>query len=508
MTMRLEQADRAHNRSKDGVFRLHLVSHPDIETLFGICKNFSQTLREAGADQAAVSEGRSQLYRLRKLVVGLPLSFDNASMPIAEIRDVLKSALANPNYGAVSPHLAQAVVIADSLLATPTNPMEAALRGLAEPGAVVVTRDSHMSIVVTAWLDSELSSLGMKTISVDKMRAMEEAKKLIYLGDPKSMARKYSGEDWCFARDPRAFESHFIMYPFGESNLQVAGLLPDGPPRRKISSHIPLQVPHFDPVVDMETEWTFEERSIIGRNVGAEDELVYGRYVRLAGDHYTFLDAQPDTKTFVVTADSLGKLDVQREESSLLAVGSFVVLRVEGAESDFIQQEADRLGAGGLRVSQRRWQSALKEAKLRDGSLTRMRERLKNEFNLDNHGLVDWLNNPRRIGPGSKADFLKLCAYLNITDESEALWNDLEEIRGYHLRAGTGAAKTLRRLLEKRDANDPELSSPGYMTVDGGDLGVIGVYEILSIGSTSPVDASRIDTVAKIAAKKSTTPNS
>jgi len=506
--MRLEQADKAHNHSKDGIFRLHLVRHPDVETLFGVCKDFLRTLREAGADQAAVSEGRSQLFRLRRLASGLPLSFDTAAMHIAEIRNVLKLAIVNPNYGAVSPHLAQAVVIADSLLATPTNPIDAALRGLAEPGAVVVTRDSHMSIVVTAWLDSELSSLGMKAISVGELRAMEEAKKLVYLGDPKIMARKYLGEDWRFARDPRALESHFIMYPFGESNLQVPGLLPDGPPRRKISSHIPLQVPHFDPVVDMETEWTFEERRIVDRNVGAEDELVLARYVRLAGDHYTLLDAQPDTKTFVVTADSLGKLDVQREVSSLLEVGSFVVLRVEGAESDFIQQEADRLGAGDLRVSQRRWQAALKEAKLRDGSLTRMRERLKNEFDLDNSGLADWLNNPRRIGPGGKADFLKLCAYLKIADESEALWNDLEEIRGYHLQAGARAAKTLRKLLEKRDANDPELSSSGYMTVDGGDLGVIGVYRILAIGSTSPVDASRIDTVAKIAAKQSTMPNS
>lgn len=506
--MRLEQADKAHNRSKNGVFRLHLVSHPDVESLFGICKDFLRTLREAGADDAAVSEGRSQLYRFRRLASGLPLSFDNAAVHIAEIRDVLKRALTNPNYGAVSPHLAQAVGIAESLLATPANPIEAALRGLAEPDAVVVTRDSHMSTVVATWLNNEFSSLGMKAISVGELKAREEAKTLIYLGDPLSMARKKSGEDWRFARDPRALESHFIMYPFGESNLHIPGLLAGGPPRRKISSHVPLQVPHFDPLTDSETEWSVEERHVVSRNVGAEDELVLARYVRLAGDHYTFLDAQPDTKTFVVTADSLGKLDVQREVSSLLEVGSFVVLRVEGAESDFIQQEADRLGAGDLRVSQRRWQAALKEAKSRDGSLTRMRERLKNEFDLDNHGLADWLNNPRRIGPGSKADFLKLCAYLNIADESEALWNDLEEIRGYHLQAGARAAKTLRKLLERRDANDPELSSPGFMTVDGGDLGVIGVYRILAIGNTSPVDAWRIDTVAKIAADQSSTPNS
>jgi hypothetical protein len=215
------------------------------------------------------------------------------------------------------------------------------------------------------------------------------------------------------------------------------------------------------------------------------------------------IDAQPETKVFVVTADSLGKLDVQREMSSMLEVGSYVVLRVEGAESDFIHREADRLGAGNLRASQRRWQSELRSAKAREGSLTRVRERLKNEFDLDNYGLADWLNNPRRIGPGSKADFVKLCAYLGLAGECEALWSDLERIRGYHLQAGARAAKTLRKLLEKLDANEPELSNPGFMTVDGGDLGAIGVYRVLALGKTSPVDVWRIETVEKVVVDQS-----
>jgi hypothetical protein len=504
--MRLEQADIAHKRSKDGVFRLHIVHHPDVETLFGICRDFIRTLREAGADDAAVSEGRSHLYRFRRLAVGLPLSFDDPAVHIAEIRDVLRRAITNPNYGSAVPHLTQAISVAESLLATPANPIDEALRGLAEQGAVVVTRDSHMSTVLSTWLDVEFGPLKLKAISVGELKSRQEARKLIYLGDPLSMAKKFSGEDWRFARDPRAFESHFIMYPFGEPNLQVPGLLPGGSPHRKISAHVPLQVPHFDPIADSETEWSVEERGVVSRNISSEDELVLARYIRLAGDHYTFLDAQPDTKVFVVTADSLGKLDVQREVSSQLEVGSFIVLRVEGAESDFIQQEADRLGAGNLRVSQRRWQSALRAAKSRDGSLTRMRERLKSEFDLDNHGLADWLNNPRRIGPGSKADFIKLCKYLDISNECEALWVDLEKIRGYHLQAGAHAAKTLRKLLEKRDAGDPELGNPGFMTVDGGDLGAIGVYRILAIGNTSPVDVWRIETVEKIAISPSTTP--
>jgi hypothetical protein len=501
--MRLKIADDAHKRSRDGVFQLHLVRQPEVENLFGVCKDFSRALREAGADDSTVSDGRSQLFRLRKLVTGLPLAYNDAAMRVIEIRDELNRMMDNSNYGAVSRHLAKAIAIAESLIATRKNPIDATLRELAEPTATVVTRDSYMSMVVASWLEGEFASLGMRSLSVAELKARQEATKLIYIGDPSTMAKQYSGEDWRFARDPRAFESHFIMYPFGESNLQVPGLLPGSPPRRKISSQVPLQIPHFDPTIDAETEWSFEERRIVSRNTGSEDELVLARYVRLAGDHYTLIDAQPETKVFVVTADSLGKLDVQREMSSMLEVGSYVVLRVEGAESDFIHREADRLGAGNLRASQRRWQSELRSAKAREGSLTRVRERLKNEFDLDNYGLADWLNNPRRIGPGSKADFVKLCAYLGLAGECEALWSDLERIRGYHLQAGARAAKTLRKLLEKLDANEPELSNPGFMTVDGGDLGAIGVYRVLALGKTSPVDVWRIETVEKVVVDQS-----
>ena len=496
--MRLEQADKAHQRSSKGRIQLHIVRNPSVEALFGICKDFTRALRNGGADDATISEGRSQLFRFRRLAIGLPLAFDQLPMRVVEIRDALRKMLNDPNYGSVTTHLRQTIEVAESLLATPANPVDATLRGLASPGAVVVTKDSHMATVVVTWLKAELNSLQMTASSVKELRNIGEASRLIYLGDPSTMARDFAGEDWRFVRDPRAFESHFIMYPFGETNLRVPGLLPGSPARREISSTVPLQVPYFDSAVDNETEWSVEERQVVDRNVSADDELILARYVRLAGDHSTFLSAQADTKVFTVTADSHGKLDVQREASHLLEAGSYIVLRIEGAESDFIQQEADRLGAKNLRISQRRWQSALKEARAREGSLTKMRERLKDECGLETTGLADRLNNPRRIGPGSKTDFVKLCAYLGISDECTSLWNDLEKIRTFHLTAGARAPKTLRALLELRDASDPELRDPGFFTIDGGDQGAIGIYRILQLGKTYPVDAWRIETIEKV----------
>ena len=497
--MRLERANKAYARSSDARAHLDIVRHSDVELLFGICKDFSKTLRLNGADEDTISEGRSQLYRLRRLATGLPLSFGDAGMHVKEIHDALTLMSHHPNYGAAKPHLTQAIAVCESLLAVPSNPIDKALRDLAETGALVLTKDAHMSSVLQHWLKTELSSPPMKATTIGDLRNIEEATKLIYLCSPTYASWKPNGPDWRFVRDPRAMESHFIMYPFGEMEILIPGLLPGGAPQRKISSHVPLQVPYFDSIADTETEWSVEERRVVDRNVSAQDERIPARYVRLAGNLCTFLDPQPDTKVFTVTADSNGKLDVQRETVSQLDAGSFIVLRVEGTTDDFIEQEANRLGAEKLRSSQRRWQNALKEARAKDGSLTRVRERLENEFNLVHTGLADWINTPRRIGPGSEADFVKLCAYLGIEDECQTIWTHLEQIRSFHLQAGVQAPKTLRKLLEKRDASDPELRKSGFFTIayeDG--QGAIGVYRILQIGEIAPVDAWRIETVEKV----------
>jgi hypothetical protein len=497
--MRLEKTDRAYSRSKSARVQLHIVLHPEVESLFGICQDFSKTLRANGADEDTISEGRTQLFRLRRLVTGLPLAFNDSEMHINEIHDALKKLGAHPNYGAAKQHLTQATNICEVLLNQPSNPIDKSLRALAEPSALVLTKDAPTSAVLYKWLETELPSFHMKAAAIGDLKNIEEATKLIYICSPTYAAWKLNGPDWRFVRDPRAMESHFIMYPFGETEILIPGLLAGSAPQRKISSHITLQVPYFDSVADTETEWSVEEGRVVDRNISAQDELVSARYVRLAGNYCTFLDSEPDSKNFTVTADSNGKLDVQREAVSELDAGDFIVLRVEGTTEDFIEKEANRLGADEFRNSQRRWQKALKESRERDGSLTRVRERLKNEFNLETTQLADWINKPRRIGPGSESDFVKLCAYLGIQEECQTIWTHLEKIRGFHLQAGARAAKTLRKLLETRDANDPELRNHGFFTItDENGKGAIGVYRILQIGRTCNVDAWRIETVEKV----------
>ena len=157
-------------------------------------------------------------------------------------------------------------------------------------------------------------------------------------------------------------------------------------------------MPHFDVESDAENEWTSEERIIAKRNKGPRDELVSARYLKLAGGYSTFLDTTPGSKIFIVITDSEGKLDVIREEVKDLEANRYIVLKVDrNSKSDFIQEEADRLGAAKHRVSQKRWQVALGQARIREGSLTRIDERLRLEHDLHTTGLADWLTNPKHL---------------------------------------------------------------------------------------------------------------
>ena len=501
--MSFKQAQRAHEYSKLGRFELHVVHHPGIESLFGICKDFSGTLAANGLDPEVIKVGRSELFRLRRLTTSLAMPFDHPEMHITEIRDRLGRLAQDVNYAATKKHLETAISVCGGILANSSNPLEPKLTELVTSGAVVVTKDQPMRESLQMWLSKQYPSVPLQAAAIGDLRLLDGAERLIYLMSPTYASWRPSAPEWRFARDPKAMESHFIMYPFGEMDTAVPGLLPDGPPRRQISSKVPLKLPYFDATVDAETEWTVEERKAAGSNTGDQDERVPGKYVRLAGGYSTFLETDRQATVFTVTKDASGKLDVLKEFVHTLEADRFVVLRVEGTESDFIQEEADRLGAVPYRKSQLRWQEALKRARQSEGSLWRMRERLKANHSLDNTGLLDWLTNPRRIGPGDFEDFEKLCAYLQLTDECATLWHDLQEIRRYHLQAGARAARTLRGLLETRNMSDPALQKHGLLIIDRRKegLGRIGVYRILQIGEVHLVDAWRINAIEKAEAR-------
>lgn len=491
---------QAYNQSRHGTFELHVVHHPGIESLYGVCNDFASNLADNGLDPEIIKVGRSELYRLRRLTTCLPMPYTHPDLHIVEIRDRLNRLSNDVNYASAKRHLVTAIDVCEKILADPSNPLEQELSRLLSDGTVVVTKDQPMRDSLMRWVSDSYSALRIQVMSLGDIRNLTRASKIVFLLSPTYASFRFGAPDWRFARDPKAMESHFIMYPFGETEIEVPGLLPGTPPLRKISSRIPLQVPHFDKTFDSETEWTVDERKAASRNTGNLDELVPGKYVRLAGGFSTFLEADTEASVFTVTYDSTGHLDVLKEPVHSLEADRFIVLRVEGTESDFIHDEADRLGAAQFRTSQRRWQDALKLARRNEGSLTRMREHLKSNHGLDNTGLVDWLTNPRRIGPGSYSDFVKLCEYLQLSNECDTLWEELKKIRGFHLQAGASAARTLRNMLELRDMNDPELQDPGYLIIDrsADGLGKIGLYRILQIGEVHLVDALRLGAIERV----------
>ena len=499
--MRLIAADDAHRRTQSAKIQLHIVHNTEIEVLFGICEEFGKTMFRGGATKETIKEAKDPLFRLRRLTTSLPFHFGHPLMNLVEIRDELKRFESNVNYASGKPHLSRAIQVCENLLIDTSNPIAPTLKTLLMPGTIVVTKSEDLSERVAEFLKFEFPNYLIKSISIGGLKTLDEAKNLVYLCSPTWASYRFrDAPDWRFARDPRALISHFIMYPFGETEISVPGLLsnltPGGHTRRKITSQTPLIMPHFDVESDAENEWTSEERIIAKRNKGPRDELVSARYLKLAGGYSTFLDTTPGSKIFIVITDSEGKLDVIREEVKDLEANRYIVLKVDrNSKSDFIQEEADRLGAAKHRVSQKRWQVALGQARIREGSATRIDERLRLEHDLHTTGLADWLTNPKRIGPGSESDFVKLCEYLGLEAECDRLWNDLEKIRSYHLTAGSRAARALRGLLEKHNANDPNLQNPGYIIIDRIEqgLGQIGVYRILQVGDEYKVDSSRVE---------------
>jgi hypothetical protein len=168
--MRLEKTDRAYSRSRSARVQLHVVRHPEVESLFGICKDFSTTLRANGADGDTIVEGRTQLFRLRRLVTGLPLAFNDPEMHISEICDALKKLQTHPNYLAVKQHLTQAINICEVLQKQQSNPIDESLRNLAEPGALVLTKDAHTSSVLKNWLKIEFPSFPLEAVNIGELK--------------------------------------------------------------------------------------------------------------------------------------------------------------------------------------------------------------------------------------------------------------------------------------------------------------------------------------------------
>lgn len=490
---RLDDANNAFELFQNSKIRVHVIRDSTIETLWPLCDAVRIALRDNEAEVDVVQRYKRPMFRLRRIATGLPLPFNDPALEMSVIAEELM-ALSKEDQGAiVKAQLQKSAQIATELGKTATNQLEIKLRELIREDSTIVIQDAYWRPVLSKWLIREFPQHANLVVTIGELNDYHSFKHLVFLGSPFYFSyRHFRDNDLRFLRDPKSLENDFITYPFGEQALKISGLVSDQSPLRTITSSEPLiSTFNFDEL-DEESEWTSIENDVKDPGSRDEDAEVLARFYGLAGGHFIYFEDDPRTSVFVLQRDREDKLDVSRIGIRDLRTNQFVLVRTEGASSGLIVEIADELGAANLRVSQLRYKELLQRKIKESGGIRSVQKDLNDNFGLVSNNLADWAFNPRRIGPGSEANFRKLCDYLEIPNEAKKIWGHLERIRAFHIRAGSEAVKRLQEALRKIPAKDPALMGSGFITRSIKGCGEIGVYRVEHIGEPQLVNVYQL----------------
>jgi hypothetical protein len=415
-------------------------------------------------------------------------------MDLLRISTEIKS-LANEDRGLpFQGPLLGASKVAEDLSTVAENPMASVLDTLLKNGSTVVIQDSFFRPLVLDWLSSRFPTLSTSVITFREIAEQSEVPHLIFIGSPQFVAfRLFQESDYRFAIDPKSYDNDFIMYPFGDSKLNIKGMVNDGQPIREITSTQPMVALHITDELDGESEWKSVEKAAKSAHHTDKDTEISARFLGLAGNHHVFIEDDQQSRVFILAKDSEGRLDVHRIGVNDLRTNNYLLLRTQGASSDLITEIANELGAKKLRPSQRRYKELLRAKVKEFGGVTPVRLKLEREYGLVTSRIPDWAFNDRRIGPGSKENFEKLCEFLDLKDEAPKLWGHLEQIRSLHISAGNEAMERLKTAIREVAPDDKYLKEVGYITRSVRGCGEIGLYRVEHIGEAQMVSVYEIE---------------
>jgi hypothetical protein len=165
----------------------------------------------------------------------------------------------------------------------------------------------------------------------------------------------------------------------------------------------------------------------------------------LSGGYCVYLEIVDGASILVIDLEAEGIHRLHTEHAASIQVGSYIVLRSEGASGDFIPEVADSLlGARSrhLRQLQREWKGALWN-KIREYGYSGVERQLRAlGVTYPNVRYRVWRNS---ISTQEPKDFLLLMQYIGLGERAEELWSAMAEIREAHIRAG----QKVRRLLDQ-----------------------------------------------------------
>ncbi len=207
---------------------------------------------------------------------------------------------------------------------------------------------------------------------------------------------------------------------------------------------------------------------------------------------------ETDKENWMQCVDDGGQRPVLvNRKASELQPGDILVLRVDGAESDFIREIADeQFGASAYRPAQAAWKAALRKKINEAGGFARASQDLQG-LGVRANNLPYWTGK-RCISPKLQSDFLGVARYTGTLPETALdQWESLQKIHTAHNRAGTHVRRELEAML--LSSGTSQLDRTGHQSYEIEMCGQLDAFRIQLVSDRIRlVSASRIDRPFKI----------
>jgi hypothetical protein len=294
-------------------------------------------------------------------------------------------------------------------------------------------------------------------------------------------------------------EVHLLHYRFERLNRRVPPVLPLAPRAERIAP-IPVLAPppvepdDFDPF-EGSTSWSSLRKQYAVQGAGANDFLVPARGLILGDSKRTFLAEDKEvielSQALAQGRPSFDKLP--RKPVRHLQPGDLIVLRTRGSGDylqDVVKQLLVRDNAATLRVKALEWKDYL-AAVLRRVGPTAFCETLRTHgHDMRHNSRYVWLwATDEVMRPHSLKIFRALIGAIaavalpnplsNTSDEAVRIWNLMNELLRYHLRAGAIIRRALLHRLS--DLAGSDLGDESHITLEGLRAGELTLFRVHAV---------------------------
>lgn len=350
-------------------------------------------------------------------------------------------------------------------------------------GVGVLVADSRLMQATQDLLDRAPVLEGAEAIHASELRSGTTYDRLFLVGAAEwystgalsaPRAKRLDVVRYSFVRDGWRPERTFLGNSVLGRSLPVMDLGEvDGPDSNQLDDVV-LPPTNVQQIVD----------KIAGDIESGSHDIALAKLVLLEGDAAVFLEADRDSKAFVIDLEAEGADPVLRLSVASLERGMFLLLRTEGG-GDYVVPVADRfLGplAGEARSSLQLWKGILRDRVSLYGP-SRVAEELERRggSGVDADDVRRWMS-PTTIGTASEENFRAIMRYTSLELRHSQMWRLMRRIRADHKRAGLKIRQLLLEQVEKVDPHDllkqgvKEFELPEH---DAGSLTAFRIHEIL-----------------------------